>query len=207
VNVRSGQRGRPAVAHAARIACRGLLAVSLGMAGTPSLADVRHTRETTYYDVTGSTARELRDQIEQLRPRGDDGGRYDAYTRWRLEWRYMYRETRDACRLASFKVTLRTTIHLPRWQAPPGAAADLEARWNAYVDALDRHEQQHEAIAVEAAETIEREVSAIDRAPDCATLEARVNARAEALMEDYKARQRDFDMQTAHGRNEGVKRP
>ncbi|MCR6700196.1 MAG: DUF922 domain-containing Zn-dependent protease [Dokdonella sp.] len=144
---------------------------------------------------------------QALRPRGEDGGRYDAYTRWKLEWRYLYREQRDGCRRTSFRTHLTTTIHLPRWQALPDAAPDLRQRWEAYVAALDRHERHHEALAIEAADALERRVGAIDRAADCKTLEAEVNAAGEAVIEDYRARQRAYDVETGHGRSEGVRFP
>lgn len=186
---------------------RWLAGLAIASAAPSAPAEVRHTAERSYYDVVGDSAEALRAQIEALRPRGEDGGRYDAYTRWKLEWRYLYREQRDGCRRTSFRTYLTTTIHLPRWQAPPEAAPELVQRWEAYVAALDRHERRHEAIAIEAAEAVERRVGTIERAADCKTLEAEVNATGEAVIEDYKARQHAYDDQTGHGRNEGVRFP
>lgn len=195
---RSASRHRPA---------RWLAGLAIASAAPYAPAEVRHTAERSYYDVVGDSAQVLRAQIDALRPRGEDGGRYDAYTLWKLEWRYLYREHRDGCRRASLRTYLATTIHLPRWQAPPDAAAALVQRWEAYVAALDRHERRHEAIAIEAAEALERRVGAIDRAADCKTLEAEVNAAGEAVIQDYKARQRAYDVETGHGRSEGVRFP
>ena len=186
---------------------RWLAGLAVASAAPSVPAEVRHTAERTYYDVVGDSAEALRAQIEALRPRGEDGGRYDASTRWKLRWRYLYREQRDGCRRTSFRTYLTTTIHLPRWQAPSDAAPDLVQRWDAYVAALDRHERRHEALAIEAAEAVERRVGAIDRAADCKTLEAEVNAAGEAVVEDYKARQRAYDVETGHGRTEGVRFP
>jgi predicted secreted Zn-dependent protease len=188
-------------------AARWLAGLAIASAAPSAPAEVRHTAERTYYDVVGDSAEALRTQIQALRPRGEDGGRYDAYTRWKLEWRYLYREQRDGCRRTSFRTHLTTTIHLPRWQAPPDAAPDLRQRWEAYVAALDRHERHHEALAIEAADALERRVGAIDRAADCKTLEAEVNAAGEAVIEDYRARQRAYDVETGHGRSEGVRFP
>ncbi len=202
-----------AAAHAPRRsagrqrAARWLAGLAIASAAPSAPAEVRHTAERTYYDVVGDSAEALRTQIQALRPRGEDGGRYDAYTRWKLEWRYLYREQRDGCRRTSFRTHLTTTIHLPRWQAPPDATPDLRQRWEAYVAALDRHERHHEALAIEAADALERRVGAIDRAADCKTLEAEVNAAGEAVIEDYRARQRAYDVETGHGRSEGVRFP
>lgn len=208
----SSHLSRPAVRAARRFAgrCnagRWLAGLAIASAAPAVPAEIRHTAERSYYDVVGDSAETLRAQIEALRPRGEDGGRYDAYTRWKLEWRYLYREQRDGCRRASFRTYLTTTIHLPRWQAPPGVAPDLVQRWEAYVAALDRHERHHEALAIEAAEAVEREVGTIEHAADCKTLEAEVNAAGEAVVEDYKARQRAYDIETGHGRTEGVRFP
>ncbi|HUD40367.1 MAG TPA: DUF922 domain-containing protein [Dokdonella sp.] len=184
-----------------------LAGLVIAAAGPAALAEVRHKAERTYYDVVGDSVEALRAQLQAQRPRGEDGGRYDAYTRWKLEWQYRFREQRDGCRRISLRTDLTTTIHLPRWQAPADAAPDLVRRWEAYVAALDRHERGHEALAIEAAEAVEQRVGAIGRAHDCKTLEAEVNAAGEAVVEDYKARQRAYDVETGHGRNEGVRFP
>ncbi len=188
-------------------AARCLAGLAIASAAPSAPAEVRHTAERTVYDVVGNSAEALRAQIEALRPRGEDGGRYDAYTRWKLEWRYLYREQGDGCRRTSFRTHLTTTIHLPRWQAPSDAQPELVQRWDDYVAALDRHEHRHEALAIEAAEAVERRVGAIEQAADCKTLEAEVNAAGEAVIEDYKARQRAYDVETGHGRSEGVRFP
>src|SRR3989475_2811875 len=52
-----------------------------------------------YYDIDGSSAGALRDQIRRLGPKDESGTSHDASTVWSLEWGYATAQRGDSCAL------------------------------------------------------------------------------------------------------------
>src|SRR5882724_12464150 len=67
-----------------------------------------------YYDIDGSSAGALRDQIRRLGPKDESGTSHDALTVWSLEWGYATAQRGDSCALRNVKVTLHVSVTLPR---------------------------------------------------------------------------------------------
>jgi len=74
-----------------------------------------------YYDIDGSSAGALRNQIRRLGPKDESGKSQDALTVWNLEWGYGTLQRGDSCVLRDVKVTLDVAVTLPRWK-PPGSS-------------------------------------------------------------------------------------
>src|SRR5216110_1163393 len=90
------------------------------------------TAREQYYDIDGSSAGALRNQISRLGPKDESGTSHDALTVWSLEWTYGTAQRADGCALRDVKVTLNVSVTLPRWKPPPTATADLLKTWQAY---------------------------------------------------------------------------
>src|SRR5213076_1595464 len=67
-----------------------------------------------YYDIDGSSAGALRDQINRLGPKDESGKSRDALTVWSIEWGYATTSRPDGCVLRDVKVSLNVTVTLPR---------------------------------------------------------------------------------------------
>ena len=64
--------------------------------------------KTNYYDIQGSTAKQLRSQLNQLGvvdPK--TGKRFDAYTSWRVSWNYRYRPVSNQCQITQVTVNVQ----------------------------------------------------------------------------------------------------
>src|SRR6266704_3767956 len=59
-----------------------------------------------YYDIDGSSAGALRNQINRLGPKDETGESHDALTVWSLEPGYAAAQRGDSCVLRDVKVTL-----------------------------------------------------------------------------------------------------
>src|SRR5439155_275059 len=95
-----------------------------------------------YYDIDGSSAGALRNQINRLGPKDESGESKDALTVWSVESAYAAAQRGDSCVLRDVKVTLDVTVTLPRWK-PPGQGdgdvqRDLHIAQDATVSALRR---------------------------------------------------------------------
>ena len=86
--------------------------------------DLRETIER--YEIRGSTAKELKEQMKRLGPRKGDRV-YDAYTKWKVAWTYAFVTREGKCAISSIDVYVDFTITLPQWNhsevdADPGLA-------------------------------------------------------------------------------------
>ena len=87
-----------------------------------------------YYDISGSTKREL---LKQLKRKGPNG--YWAYSKWSIQ-------PGSACR-----VKLKLDYTMPRWKNRKGASKKLQKSWNKMIINLKRHEEGHGNFAIKAA--------------------------------------------------------
>jgi predicted secreted Zn-dependent protease len=163
--------------------------------------DVRERVE--YYDVAGSSAQEIRHSIDRLRPKADDGERFDAFTRWEVRWDYRYELGESGCAISEFTTSVRIVMTLPRW-SPGLAGSELKKHWEKYYRALVDHERGHADIAVQAAEDIQEQASALPPVSTCLALETAVDGRAEEILERHRRKEIAYDARTRHGTARGA---
>lgn len=151
---------------------------------------------TNYYSVTGASFREIRQSIAASRPWKDG---FDGDTRWNVEWKFNMVESANGCSCSSFSTATKIVTTLPRWA--PAAGADLEAgrQWTNYFVSLAQHEAGHARLGIAAAADIRKSLAAIAAQPDCDRLKKLINERAERVLADYRAREREYDRRTDHG--------
>ena len=184
---------------ARRAAAASLLAlVSLAAFG-------KDTLNLEYFDVNGSTAQELRAELGRIGPVADNGVRGDAYTRWRINWQFDLTERGPHCIASNFTVDLTVTMILPRWTPPPGTSSELVALWDQYSTALRFHEDGHHRIAVAAAQEVLQRLRAAASDKGCKALENKLKSTADAVLDEYRARQADYDRETDSGRAQGTR--
>lgn len=148
-----------------------------------------------WYDIQGSTSAELRQQVDTYGPVDDNGERWEAMTYWEISWNWPGYGSAD-CNLSQATVSYENTVILPRWNPPPEAAPQLIERWNAYLPALARHEQNHVEIVLAHYQEV---LSAIQSA-DCLT----ADSAARAAFEEIRRLQNEYDDASQHGANEGI---
>ena len=156
-----------------------------------------------YYDIDGSSAGALRDQIHRLGPKDESGKSRDALTVWSLEWSYGTAQRPDGCVMRDVKVTLDVAVTLPRWKPPATASADLLKTWQAYSKAVRLHEAGHRAIAERNAREVMAALTPL-RGVSCEKLSDNATRAAEQIVADGRARNRTYDIQTKHGQTQGV---
>lgn len=154
---------------------------------------------TKYYEVVGSTAATIRANMNKNR--SDD---YDAYTHWHVNWSFDTEQVDDFCEINQVEVTLKIKFTLPHWEADWDTSDEVEELWDDYYTALIAHENQHKAIAIEAAEEIENALNDLDEERHCKRLKKIANATANEIINDYKEQQVQFDEDTDHGIDDGA---
>ena len=151
-----------------------------------------------YFDITGTTAGELRDSINAQGPLDSGGRRNDALTMWSIDWTWPLNAD-SSCILDSATISTTITVTFPRWQPPPGASASLIDQWNAYEAALVTHESGHVSFVVATAP----EVLAAIKGATCAAAEA----AAQAAVGRIRQHDIDYDAETNHGGTQGARFP
>jgi predicted secreted Zn-dependent protease len=145
------------------------------------------------YDVHGSTESEIRTQLSALGPGG-----YDAYTKWYVRWNWPGQGTAN-CRLPEAEVSYDITVTFPRWTPTEQATPELVAKWNGYLYALALHENGHVSNVVEHYPAV---VAAI-KGSTCLAAEG----AAQAVLQEMRQFDTQYDHDTDHGRTQGARFP
>jgi predicted secreted Zn-dependent protease len=161
---------------------------------------------TEYYEVSGSSERELRVAIDQARPKDQEGVRHDAVTNWDVRWKYRYETVNTGCALASLETTLEVVSIFPRW-SNRGSGSPLAQRWDKYLAALDEHEVGHLQIARRAAREIHERLSELNLARTCPLLKESIDSKGRALLDQFRSEGAEYDRQTKHGASQGARFP
>ena len=161
------------------------------------------TAREQYYDIDGSSAGALRDQIHRLGPKDETGKSLDALTVWSVESGYAAAQRGDSCVLRDVKVTLNVAVTLPRWKPPATATAQLVRTWQAYLKAVRLHEAGHRTIAERNAREVMAALTPL-RGTNCDKLLSEASNTVERIVADGRARNRAYDVQTQHGQTQGV---
>ncbi len=177
-------------------------------AATPNQAsnsEVTVTREQKYYQITGNTEKELRQQMDTLGlPEEETGKIFDARTDWVINWYFYYNQGQDECKIDRVEVSLALTYTYPQWDPPANADPKLVKKWNKYFQQLNIHEEVHGKLAAQGAQTIYETIMQMPAAPTCETLGQATNAAALEAIAELKQRQRDYDDETGHGKTQGA---
>lgn len=163
------------------------------------------TVKTNYYTITGSTAQQLRQQMNQkghIDPLS--GRRYDAYTGWQISWYYNTTLNNNQCKLHSAKVNTTITFTLPQWKIPSNASQALQTKWNKYINALIQHEKGHEQNGILASNEILQRLQTIPSNPSCETLKQNANQLANQVIKKYNQKDITYDKMTKHGITQGA---
>jgi predicted secreted Zn-dependent protease len=175
----------------------------------------------SYYAVTGWDEREVRRNIDQLRPTDSAGVRRDAVTVWTVRWRLSMQPGEGGCRIAGVRVTADIDIRLPKLiepdSSPPArtysrspkddldAVEALRESFAVFQQKLLAHEQYHSRIGVEASRKIEAALLALPPAADCTAQRVAADATAQKLLDEAAQRNLDYDIATQNGASEGIR--
>lgn len=80
-------------------------------------------------------------------------------------------------------------------------------QWNAYLDALRRHENGHREIGVGAGQAIYQAVDQLPSYDSCDALEQAAEATGRRILEQHRQQELDYDQATNHGATQGVRFP
>lgn len=198
------RRALPRWATGMRLAVACLL---FGTGGLPARAELEAPtiRDTIdYRDISGSTRSALIASLDRIAVGEPGEERYYANTHWELRWSFRIASTGGDCHVTSASTDLTVNMRLPRWNPPRNAPRDLIERWNRFSTALRKHEDGHRDIAIDAAHELASRITNTPPASDCEKLKLSVSRRADAVLDEYRGKERRYDDTTGHGRTQGA---
>lgn len=147
-----------------------------------------------YYDVTGTTRRDIMAQIRREGPVSvSTGRRAVAMNRYNMRWRWQYNSRAvGGCEIDRVTVDVQMTLVYPRWVAPEPRDSALAAWWGQTAARLKEHEEGHGIITLDASRQIVRELRGM-RGGACDAVGIRATTRARQIYEQLRARQERFD--------------
>ena len=161
-------------------------------AATASAADWKASEVEQSYAITGKAAWICFRSIGDRGPKVGDG-RVIAHTTFKLTWSRKYEPRAGACVLASAKPRLTITYTLPK--APKTLSAEVQRKWQAFIDGVRAHEHVHGDFIKEMVAGIEAETVGltVPRRPGVPQIKTEMTARLSRLSLEQRRRSRDFD--------------
>jgi predicted secreted Zn-dependent protease len=161
------------------------------------------TRWTTnYYNVAGSTIRDIHRSLAQSRPWRDKSS-MDGQTDWRVTWSFYVASSGDKCRCTSFSTTTTITMTLPRWIAATNTPPEIKTAWQRYVTALGQHEAGHAQFALNAAAEMQKQCRNME-IPNCDVLRSQISSQCQSILDDFRNREKTYDERTKNGATQGA---
>ncbi len=161
------------------------------------------------YVIKGSTAADLRSQMNQLGPFSPkENRRFDAKTVSNPFANFTSGGKKGkSCKLKTVKVTVTTQFIMPQWVPPAGADPALVAKWAAFLTKVQIHEDGHQQLSIDAGKDLLAKFKALPEASSCpALLESakKVQQQAQATLD---ANHEKYDISTKHGETQSAKFP
>lgn len=159
---------------------------------------------TEYYDISGTTEGELRQDLDAHGYVYTDGETYDGHTKWQIGWQYWYKEASDSCSVGAVEVNVEAIIVLPKWQNQGDGTASLSVKWDEYIEKLTMHENGHRDIVLSGGKEIYTALLGTSPRPTCDEVKTAVTDTGKGIMEKITTQNETYDEETKHGETQGA---
>jgi predicted secreted Zn-dependent protease len=156
----------------------------------------------TYYAVEGRTVADLQESLRQRGPRDDYGAVRFAYTDWSVKWSWK-RKDDGTIDLSSVKLVCDAMIKLPKIEARESLPQDLVEQWDGFVERTTRHELNHVSHVEQGAPQILERLDQAAKSAGNLTVK-RADSIVRQVIAEIRAKDREYDATTTHGRTEGT---
>lgn len=179
-----------------------VIVICLLIIATTANGQVSENLVYTYYTATADTNSSLRETLNKSTPIHVDNSPFHGYTKWDVKWNYRWvKQANGQCKITTVTTDVAGKITLPELV---GATTEQAAAFDRYVSALRVHELGHYDIGKETAIAIDRDILALPQMSSCKELESTANALGYRTLEDYKAKEKQYDTSTNHGEAQGA---
>ena len=142
------------------------------------------------YEIRGTTARALLDQMSLLGPRG----RWTSFP-YRYQWSYQRVRVltagglpSDKCRIDEFEMRFTVTVDYPRWNRPDDASDELLAAWDSFEALLLEYWEERQGYMIHLAREVSREVAELQES--CGLMRQVTNSVVREVAEELNQAER-----------------
>ena len=169
-----------------------IVAACLSAVALDARADGQVIEEVKTYAISGQSGAELYASIGQHGPKAGVS-RAIALTNFKLTWSRNYQPSGGGCTLVSARPKLVLTYTLPK---PAGKLpANLQKRWDVFIEGVRRHEKVHGDIIKDMVATIEATTIglSVPNDPKCQKIRKEIIMPLSAASNAQRQKSREFD--------------
>jgi predicted secreted Zn-dependent protease len=179
-----------------------LLLLCLLIIAKTSSAQVSESLVYTYYTANADTSRSLLSVLNKASPIKINNRTFHGLTKWYVKWNYhWFEQPNGRCKITTVTTKYTSSIQLPELV---GANSAQEQTFNNYLTALRTHELGHYDIGKQAADVIDSGIASLPEMSSCKELETAANDLGYQTLDEYKAKEKQYDADTGHGKTQGA---
>ncbi len=157
-----------------------------------------------YYNVSGGSIAELREQMKQNGTRWNDDRTYAALTTWNIKYKFDVAENNGRYSIGSVNTKLDIVYRYPRLASAAGLSEQVAGQWSNYMGNVNIHEIGHRDISAKAAADINQALSELGTFGSRRELNKSADRIVEARLKRLKEEQIKYDDDTHHGITQGA---
>ncbi|MGB1292107.1 MAG: DUF922 domain-containing Zn-dependent protease [Pseudoalteromonas sp.] len=166
------------------------------------VAEPKVAQSHEFYNVSVSHTRNLLKNVNQASPIKHNGNKFHGYTEYNIQWRFNSKSRgRQRCILNKVKTVLTLKYTMPKLRSEN---EDVHKVWNSWYPNLEKHENGHGSLAVEAAKEIDSSLRAFSSRSGCQKINQEANELAYKIMEKLDQATKKYDLDTNHGETQGA---
>jgi len=166
-------------------------------------AEVTDRLAYSYYIARAQPGTALSVTLSKASPIHENGHIFHAETKWYVNWKFWWTVKPDgSCRMSRVDVDVDSRIKLP---SLTDATENQDKQFHRYLFALQAHELGHVSFGKQAAQDIERGILNLPEMGSCTELENAANRLGNQILDQYRAREIQYDVSTGHGRTQGAR--
>lgn len=160
----------------------------------------------SYFPVTGNTIAEVRNFLVNKGPELETGHKGVASCQMGYEWipHVSSNKKLGQCRIDKLELLGKIECTYPKWDPPASASQEDIGKWNAYIEGVRQHEQEHIDIDKKWLNILYSELQKITNKPTCEEIREEVVRIGHEIIVKSNQEDLDFDLKTQHGEKQGV---
>ena len=158
----------------------------------PASAEVKVEVTQSTYELRGLSREAIHDDLHRVGKKDGDGV-IEGEVGDEMSWKLKFAAEGNSCRVTSDVVTLKLSVTMPVWVDEARADEAVRTVWNTYYRDLKDHEDGHKAIAVDAAEQIDKITHQATAPGPCNALEQSLDTAAKQISEAAEEAQDKHD--------------
>lgn len=169
-----------------------LTGIAIFLYAAPASAEVKVEVTQSTYELRGLSREAIHDDLHRVGKKDGDGV-IEGEVNDDLSWKLTFAAEGNSCRVTSDVITLKLSVTMPVWVDEARADEAVRTVWSTYYRDLKDHEDGHKAIAVDAAQQINKITHQATAPGPCNALEQSLDTAAKQISDTAEEAQDKHD--------------